>query len=43
MATANIRGTVEFDAPAGSHIGVIGIRTPPMPTPTYPSLPALAK
>ncbi len=42
-ATANIRGTVEFDAPAGVHIGVIGIRTPPTPTPTYTSLPALAR
>ncbi|HSR08341.1 MAG TPA: Ig-like domain repeat protein [Bryobacteraceae bacterium] len=42
-ATANIRGTVEFDAPAGVHIGVIGIRTPPTSTPTYTSLPALAR
>ena len=42
-ATANIRGTVEFDVPAGTHIGVMGIRTPPTPTPTYTSLPALAK
>ena len=42
-ATANIRGTVEFDAPAGVHIGVIGIRTPPTSTPTYTSLPALSR
>ena len=41
--TANIRGTVEFDAPSGVQIGVIGIRTPPTATPTYTSLPAIAK
>jgi len=39
--TANIRGTVEFDAPSGAQIGVIGIRTPP--TNTYTTLPALVK
>lgn len=39
--TANIRGTLEFDAPAGTQIGVIGIRTPP--TSTYTTLPALVK
>lgn len=39
--TANIRGTLEFDAPAGAQIGVIGIRTPP--TRTYTTLPPLAK
>jgi hypothetical protein len=38
---ANIRGTVEFAAPAGVHIGVIGIRTPAALT--YTTLPALAK
>ena len=27
--TANDRGTLEFDAPTGAQIGVIGIRTPP--------------
>ncbi len=39
--TANIRGTLEFDAPLGVQIGVIGIRTPPANT--YTTLPALAK
>ena len=39
--TANIRGTLEFDAPSGAQIGVIGIRTPP--TNTYTTLPALVK
>ena len=39
--TANIRGTLEFDAPQGVQIGVIGIRTPPANT--YTTLPALAK
>jgi hypothetical protein len=40
--TANIRGTVEFDAPSATvQIGVIGIRTPA--TQTYTSLPALVK
>ena len=39
--TANIRGTVEFDAPAGAQIGVLGVRTPP--TRTYTTLPALVK
>ena len=39
--TANIRGTLEFDAPTGAQIGVIGIRTPP--TNTYTTLPALVK
>jgi hypothetical protein len=39
--TANIRGTVEFDAPAGVQIGVLGVRTPP--THTYTTLPALVK
>jgi hypothetical protein len=40
-ATANIRGTIEFDAPAGAQIGALGIRIPP--TQTYTTLPALAK
>jgi hypothetical protein len=39
--TANIRGLIEFDAPAGAQIGVLGIRTPP--TLTYTSLPPLAR
>jgi len=39
--TANIRGTLEFAAPLGVQIGVIGIRTPPANT--YTTLPALAK
>jgi hypothetical protein len=40
--TANIRGTVEFDAPSNSvPIGVIGIRTPAALT--YTSLPALVR
>ena len=37
--TANIRGTIEFDAPAGAQISVLGIRyTPPGTTTTIPSL-----
>ena len=40
-ATVNIRGTLEFDTPAGAQIGVIGVRTPP--TATYTTLPPLAK
>ena len=39
--TANIRGTLEFDALPGVQIGVLGIRTPA--THTYTTLPALAK
>ena len=39
--TANIRGTIEFDTPAGAQIGALGIRIPP--TQTYTTLPALAK
>ena len=39
--TANVRGTIEFDAPAAVQIGVIGIRTPAALT--YTSLPALVK
>jgi hypothetical protein len=39
-ATANIRGTLEFDTPANGQIGVVGFRIPP--TQTYTSLPALA-
>jgi streptogramin lyase len=40
-ATANIRGTIEFDKPHSGQIGVLGIRIPP--TSTYTTLPALAK
>ena len=35
------RGTIEFDAPAGAQIGVLGVRTPP--TSTYTTLPPLAR
>ena len=40
-ATANIRGTIEFDTPANGQIGALGIRIPP--TTTYTTLPALEK
>ena len=39
--TANIRGTMEFDTPAGVQIGALGIRTPVAHT--FTTLPALAK
>ena len=39
--TANIQGTVEFDAPIGVQIGAVGIRTPVAHT--FTTLPALAK
>lgn len=39
--TANIQGTVEFDAPAGVEIGALGIRTPIAHT--FTTLPALTK
>ena len=41
--TENMRGTIEFDKPANGQIGALGIRIPATPTPTYTSLPALAK
>ncbi len=41
--TANIRGTIEFDTPAGATIGALGIRIPPGASSTYTTLPALAK
>jgi hypothetical protein len=41
--TANIRGTIEFDKPAGATIGALGIRIPPGALTTYTTLPALAK
>jgi hypothetical protein len=40
-ATAGIRGTIDFDTPAGAEIGVLGIRSPPALT--FTTLPALAK
>ena len=42
-ATTNIRGTVEFDTPAGAQIGALGIRIPAGTARTYTTLPALAK
>jgi hypothetical protein len=42
-ATANIRGTIEFDTPAGAQIGALGIRIPKGAAHTYTTLPALAK
>lgn len=39
--TANIRGTIEFDAPTSTTISVLGIRSPPVLT--FTTLPALAK
>ena len=40
-ATAGIRGTIEFDAPAGAQIGALGIRIPIAHT--FTTLPALMK
>jgi hypothetical protein len=40
-ATANIRGTIEFDTPAGAQIGALGIRIPVAHT--FTTLPALLK
>jgi hypothetical protein len=40
-ATANIRGTIEFDAPQAAQISVLGIRSPPALT--FTTLPPLAK
>ena len=42
-ATAKIRGTIEFDAPAGVQIGALGIRMPIGAAHAYTTLPALAK
>jgi len=39
--TANIRGTIEFDTPAGTQIGALGIRIPVAHT--FTTLPALMK
>ena len=41
--TKNIRGTIEFDTPAGAQIGALGIRIPAGDAHTYTTLPALAK
>ena len=40
-AARNLRGTIEFDAPAGAQIGALGIRIPIAHT--FTTLPALAK
>jgi hypothetical protein len=40
-STANIRGTAEFQTPAGAQISVVGVRSPS--TLTFTSLPPLAK
>ena len=42
-AALTIRGTIEFDTPAGAQIGALGIRIPNVPAHTYTTLPALAK
>jgi hypothetical protein len=42
-AALTIRGTVEFDTPAGAQIGALGIRIPNVAAHTYTTLPALAK
>jgi len=39
--TANIRGTIELDAPLNTQIGALGIRIPV--THTFTTLPALTK
>ncbi len=40
-AAQNVRGTIEFDTPAGAQIGALGIRIPVAHT--FTTLPALAK
>ena len=40
---SDIRGTIEFDTPAGAQIGALGIRIPTGAAHTYTTLPALAK
>jgi hypothetical protein len=42
-AALTIRGTMEFDTPAGAQIGALGIRIPSGAAHTYTTLPALAK
>jgi len=41
--TADIRGTIEFDTPAGAQIGALGIRMSTGAAHAYTTLPALAK
>jgi Putative Ig domain len=41
--TVNIQGTIEFDAPAHTQIGALGIRMPTGDAHAYTTLPALAK
>src|SRR6202007_1034611 len=41
QAALTIRGTVEFDTPAGATIGALGIRIPAGAAHTYTTLPAL--
>ena len=43
LSAAGIRGTIEFDKPAGAQIGALGIRIPAGAAHTYTTLPALAK
>jgi hypothetical protein len=43
QAALTIRGTIEFDTPAGAQIGALGIRIPNNAAHTYTTLPALAK
>ena len=43
LASANKRGTIEFDTPVGAQIGAVGIRIPAGVAHTYTTLPALAK
>ena len=42
-AALTIRGTIEFDKPAGAQVGALGIRIPNVAGHTYTTLPALAK
>jgi hypothetical protein len=42
-AALTIRGTIEFDTPAGAAIGALGIRIPASVAHTYTTLPALAR
>ena len=41
--TANIRGSIQFDAPTGVQVGALGIRIPSGVAHTYTTLPSLAK
>jgi hypothetical protein len=43
IGTGSLRGTIEFDTPAGAQIGALGIRMPAGTAHTYTTLPALAK